>query len=154
MIDGFEPAGDRIRELNWVVAYATVIGIFSILIDLGLLTDGELVAFSRAAIAILGIVGGVTLWRTPGGQTGWLILLAWAVVQIPMIAWDPVGSPTEQFFAYPLGYTETTTVNGIVTEYSQFAVNIVGVILLVALIAWRNPIRRGWRSRPATAARQ
>ena len=137
------------RELNWVVAYAVVIGLLSILVDLGPLVDGELVAYSRAVVALVGMSGAAIVWRTPGGQIGWLALLVWAAVQIPMYAWDPIGTPTEQFFAYPLGYTESTTVNGIVTDFTQIAVNIVGVILFAALILWRDPIRRGWRGRPA-----
>lgn len=140
-------------QMNWVVAYAVGIGILSILIDIGPLLDAEWVAFSRAAVAVLGIAGGVMLWRTPGGNTGWRVLIVWAVIQIPMYAWEPVGSPTEQFFAYPLGYTDSTTVNGFVTEYTQIAINIVGVILLAVLLAWREPIRRGWRGRPAPVRR-
>ncbi len=142
------------KQLNWVATYAVVVRVLSILVDLGPLFDAEWVAYSRAVVALVGIAGGVVLWRTPGGNTGWLVLLGWAAVQIPIYAWEPVGSPTEQFFAFPLGYTESTTVNGFVTEYTQIAVNIVGVVLLAVLLAWREPIRRGWRGRPTTVSQR
>jgi hypothetical protein len=143
----------RTRELTWVVAYAVVVGVLSILIDILFAVDGELVAISRIGVALVGIAGGVILWRTPGGNTGWLILVVWAALQIPMVAWSGIGSPTEQFFAFPLGYTRETTENGVVTDYEQYAVNIVGIALLAVLLKWRDPIRRGWRG-PVTTRRR
>ena len=110
----------RRRELNWIVVYALIVGLLSILLDVASAFDGELVAISRLGVAILGMVGAVILWYTPGGQLGWSIMVVWAAVQVPMIAWSTLGSPTEQFFAFPLGYTSKTTVDGVVTEYQQY----------------------------------
>lgn len=118
-----------------LAGYAVIVGALSILTNLSEVGDGEVPAFCRVGLGVIGIVGGVvaaTRYRL-GPVGGWQVLIAWAALQIPIFTWNVDGSPTTQLWRFPLMVTEKTTVNGRVTELSEFGINLVGVVLLVLI---------------------
>jgi hypothetical protein len=135
----------RRRELVAVALFAGVVGLLSILANVDGLVDGEWVAGARIALGLLGIIGAVLVWVRPGGSLAWMLLAAWGLIQIPVVAWSEVGSPTEQFVRFPLSVTNRTTVNGVVTEYSEYGINLVAVVFVIVLFRWRSAIERGHR---------
>jgi hypothetical protein len=110
--------------------YALVVGAASFALYLPDALDGETPAVVRAALGVLGFSAGVVLWTRPTREVlGWRLALLWALAQIPVIAWSEYGSATLQLIEIPLSFTERTTVNGEVTSYSEFGINIVGIAL-------------------------
>lgn len=111
-------------------AYALVVGAVSLALYLPDALGGEVSAAIRAILGLLGLAAGVVLWTQPAREVlGWRLALLWALAQIPVIAWDEYGSATLQLLEVPLSVTERTTVNGEVTSYSEYGVNIVGIVL-------------------------
>lgn len=129
-----EQFATRRRALIVLVIYAVVVGGVTFLVNAGAAAGGEAQAMSRAIIGLVGIAGGIFAWTLRSGPvSGWHILMAWALVQIPVVAWSPAGSPTLQIIALPLGMTSSVEVNGELTSYSQIGINLVGVALAIAI---------------------
>ena len=110
-------AARRGREALILAAIAALLGALSVAANLGDALGGSGPALGRAALGVLGVVAGVWLWRQP--RRGWWLALAWALLQIPVYAWTPDGSPTLQVVSFPLAATSQVTENGRVTAYSQ-----------------------------------
>jgi hypothetical protein len=144
------------RGLAILAAYAVVASAISIVMYLGDAIDGEAPAICRVIIAIWGLGAGILLWTGRRvGISGWQAVMAWAVIQIPYIAWNTEGSATTQLFDVPVTFSNTTTVNGEVTSFSEYGINLVGV----ALAIWASRVRTRWErqvepaAHPGTAAR-
>ena len=94
-----------------------------------------------AAVGALGMAAAILLVKRP--PLGWRLAMAWAVIQIPVYAWSPEGSPTAQALTFHLGMTDSRHVNGQLVSYSQTGINLVGVILAAWLYAWRDRFDAG-----------
>jgi hypothetical protein len=140
------------RSLALLAAYAVVIGAISVVMNVGGALDGEVPAICRMVLGLWGVLAGVMLWTGQRvGIDGWRAVMIWAVIQIPLYAWNTHGSPFVQVLEFPLAATSQTTVNGEVTFDSQVGINLVGV----ALAAWAATKRERWSlrgPRVATAA--
>jgi hypothetical protein len=133
-----EGSSQRSSRLMMVACYAALVGAASFALNVTGGLGGEVPALGRALIGLVGVAGGALLWSRP--RIGWLVVLAWAVVQIPFIAWNTEGSVTTQLIDFPLSVSSSTTVNGVVTSFSEYGINLVGVVL--AVVAYR--MRESW----------
>ncbi len=137
------------RGLALLAIYAIVVGALSVVFNLDEALAGEVPGILRVILGIWGLIGGILLWTGRRvGIDGWQMVMVWAVLQIPIIAWSTEGSPTTQLLEVPLSVTERTTVNGEVTSFSEFGVNLVGV----ALTIWASRMRDRWTRRGRQAA--
>jgi hypothetical protein len=140
------------KSLALLAAYAGVVGALSVVTNLGGVIEGEVPAICRVALGLFGVVAGAMLWTgTRIGVDGWRAVMIWAVIQIPLYAWNADGSPFVQMIEVPMAMSSETSVNGETTSYSQVGINLVGV----ALAAWAASRRERWTlrgPRVATAA--
>lgn len=130
------------RERALLAVYAFLIGAASVAVYAGDAADGHWAAIGRVALGLWGAAAGLLLWS---GRGGGLPVLIWAVLQIPIVAWDSNGSPTTQLLQFPISASTRTTINGRVTDASEIGVNLVGI----ALAVWASRLRgaagvRGW----------
>lgn len=146
-MDWVRTQADRWRPGVLLGGYATIVGALSFVVDAGPAMAGDGPAVGRALLGLVGVVGGLLLWAARPAGLGWWVCLAWAVIQIPYVASNPEGSPTAQFIRLPLTMASQTTVNGVVTAYSEIGINLVGVVLAIVLAR-----RRAALQRPAPAA--
>jgi hypothetical protein len=113
-----------------VAAYVLVVGSASATTYLPDALGGEPAAQVRVALGLLGTVAGLILWTQPAREVlGWRLAMLWALGQIPVFAWNEYGSATLQLLHIPIAFSERMTLNGEVTSYSQFGVNVLGVVL-------------------------
>ncbi len=126
----------RPRQILYVAGYAAIVGAVSIVLAVLGIADGETPAIGRALLGLIGVAGAYLLWTRP--RLGWTVLLAWAALQIPYFAWNTDGSPHAQAIYFPLSASSSTTVNGEITSYSEYGINLVGVILTVVVSKWRK----------------
>jgi hypothetical protein len=133
-MEWWETQTDRLgRTGALLAAYCAIVGVVSAVVYIGPAIDGEVPAMARVLIGLLGLAGGILLWTRQPAGLGWILSMAWAVIQIPFYAWNTEGSPTEQIIALPLSLTSKTTVNGEVTSFSEIGINVVGIVLAVLL---------------------
>jgi hypothetical protein len=133
-----EQIATRRRALIILSLYAIVVGGATFFVDIGAALAGEIPAATRALVGIVGVVGGVFAWTFRQSPiSGWHILMAWALVQIPVFAWSIEGSLTTQLITFPASVTSTTEVNGVVTSHSEVGVNLVGIALAIAVSRYR-----------------
>ena len=111
-------------------------GAASTIAYVGPAVGGNVPDLCRALLGVLRLAAALVLWLEP--RTGWLLAQVWAVIQIPVVAWNTDGSPTLQILSLPLAATSQTSVNGQITSYSQIGINLVGVILAIWLNAHRS----------------
>ena len=90
----------------------------------------------QGLLGILGLASAALLILRP--RQGWVLAMAWALIQIPFYAWTPDGSPTAQVLSLPITMSESSKVNGVLTSYSAIGINLVGVIFAAWLRAWRS----------------
>jgi hypothetical protein len=129
------------RSLALLATWAIVGGALSIALDLENIADGEAPAIVRAALGLVGIAAGLLTWtlrRT--GVDGWQALMAWSVLQVPFVAWSVDGNAFRQVVDVLLGFTSSTTVNGVVTSMEEYGINGVGVLLAI----WTRATRDRW----------
>lgn len=108
--------------------YALAIGGLSVAINAADAIDGSVPALGRAALGLFGFVAGVLLWaRRDLEAIGWRLALLWALLQIPVFAWDVDGSVTTQVIRFPLMASSESTVNGRVTSASEVGVNLLAI---------------------------
>jgi hypothetical protein len=132
------------RSLALLAAWAIVAGALSIALDLGNIAEGEAVAIVRAALGVLGIAAGLMIWTLRrAGIDGWQALMAWSVLQIPFIAWSVDGNAFRQVIDFMLGFSSSTTVNGVVTSMEEYGINGVGILLVI----WTRTTRERWERR-------
>lgn len=132
------------RSLAILAAYALVAGAASVVMNLGDLAEGEVVAIVRGALGLVGIVAGLLVW-TLRSPFGWQLLAAWALAQVPFIAWSVDGNVTQQMWDILLGFSTSTTVNGEITSSEKYGLNGVGIILAI----WAFRTRERWDRRIA-----
>ncbi|MEX1158449.1 MAG: hypothetical protein WEC79_05915, partial [Thermomicrobiales bacterium] len=121
----------RSTRIMFVAGYAALVGAASFALNIGDGFGGEAPAMGRALIGLVGVAGGALLWSRP--RLGWNIVLLWAMLQIPFIAWNTDGSVTSQILDFPLSVSSSSSVNGVVTSFSEYGVNLIGVALAIAV---------------------
>lgn len=132
---------ERSSRLMIVAGYAAVVGAASFALNVTDGFGGEVPALGRALIGLVGVAAGALLWSRP--RLGWLAVLVWSALQIPFIAWNTDGSVTTQLIDFPFSVSSSSTVNGVVTMYSEYGINLIGVVL--AIVVFR--MRASWMSR-------
>jgi hypothetical protein len=141
------------RGLALVSGYAVVAGVLSIVLSISAMADGEAYGFTRAAIGLVGIAAGLlVLSGKEFGIDGWKALAVWAALQVPVYADTEGGNLFRQLFDLPAAFSTKTTVNGVVTEYSQIGFNLVGVALLIAVFRLRERWNLSQRARAKAVA--
>jgi len=129
------------RAMALLAAYAIVVGALSVAINVTDALDGQAQAICRLVLGLWGLGAGIMLWSGRSlGINGWQAVMVWSVLQIFYVAWDKNGSPTTQLFDIPLSFTSETTVNGEVTSFREYGINLVGV----ALTIWASAVRSRW----------
>lgn len=123
-----------------VAAFVGVVGASSAVIYGPDAASGSVVEIGRVLVGLLGVVAAVTLRMQPGN--GWLLAMAWALIQIPVYAWSPEGSPNLQMLSLPLTMTNSTRVNGVMTAYSSVGVNLAGIGFALLLRALKSTLVR------------
>lgn len=126
---------DRHKTVVYTAAYAGLVGAASVAFYAGDAFAGDVPGITRVLIGLLGIGAAALLWTRP--RQGWLLALVWAVVQIPFVAWNVDGNALGQIVSFPLTVSSSTTVNGEITSFSEYGLNIVGIILVVVINRWR-----------------
>ncbi len=146
------------RSLALLATWAIVGGAMSIALDLGNVAEGQAVAMIRAGIGVVGIAAGLLIWTLRrAGLDGWQALLVWSLAQLPFVAWSVDGNAFRQVIDMLLGFSASTTVNGVVTSMEEYGIN--GVVLI--LVIWTRTTRERWQRKiepeigqPAAAAGQ
>ena len=128
------------RKAMLLVGAILVVGGLTVATDATPALAGAIPAIGRLAVALLGVLGGTLLVTQP--RRGWYLALAWALVQVPFIAWTPDGSPTAQVLQMPVAMTNAVRVNGQLVSYSALGVNVVGVLFAAWLGRWRSAFDR------------
>lgn len=104
----------------------------------------------RPAFSLLGIAGAVLLLT---GKGAWRLLLPiWCLLQCWVIATDPSGLWFAQGLMLGVTESRSTSMNGVLVEYSAQGFNLAGLLLLgivivLAVLRAHPPIRR-----PTTAS--
>ncbi|HUG17060.1 MAG TPA: hypothetical protein VMM78_18780 [Thermomicrobiales bacterium] len=127
---------ERSRTLLFVMAYAGIVGALSVALNAADAAGGEIPAIGRLLLGLVGVVAAALLWTRP--RLGWLVALIWAAIQIPYIAWSVEGSPVSQVLYFPISASSQTTVNGEITSFSEFGVNLIGIVLTFLINRWRS----------------
>lgn len=117
-------------------------GAYTIFVDRAALQAMQSMALGRAAVSLLGIVAGIALIAGPSmaAGLGWVLALAWAIVQIPIFIQSVDGAPNLTVANIPLALTASSSVNGQLTQYSSFGVNLLALGLAVWLSKRRAQI--------------
>jgi hypothetical protein len=132
------------RSLALLATWAIVGGALSIALDLGNIAEGQAPAMVRAALGVVGIAAGLMTWTLRrAGIDGWQALMAWSALQVPFVAWSVDGNAFRQVIDVLLGFSASTTVNGVVTSMEEYGINAVGVVLAI----WARSTRERWERR-------
>lgn len=135
-VQASQTSDSRSTRLMILAAYAALVGAASFVLNAGDAFGGEVPALGRMILGAVGIAGGALLWTRP--RMGFDVVLAWAVLQIPFIAWTTDGSATTQLIDFPLSVSSSTTVNGVVTSFSEYGINLIGVALAIIVSRMRG----------------
>src|SRR5262245_51007127 len=122
------------RAALMLVGVIALIGAASVVNDLPGALAGEDVAIGRVTLGALGIAAALALRLQLG--IAWRLAAAWAAMQIPVIEWSLAGSPTTQVISMSLKVASNITM-GQHVDHMALGINLVGVIFLVWLAAWR-----------------
>lgn len=118
------------RAAMLAAAYPLVVGGASVAVNATDAIDGSLPALGRAVLGLIGVAAGIVLWTRKDQEVfGWRLALVWALIQIPIVAWDKDGSITTQLIRFPLMASSETRVNGVVTSSSELGINLVAIFL-------------------------
>ena len=130
----------RPRHIVYAAGYAAIVGALSVVLAILGIADGETPAIGRALLGVLGVAGAFLLWTRP--RIGWMVLLAWAALQIPYFAWNTDGSPLAQALYLPLSITSESrrsiASDAEIVSYSEYGINLVGVVLTIVFAKWRK----------------
>src|SRR5215203_7135979 len=141
------------RGLALISGYAIVAGVLSIVLSVSAMADSEAYGFTRAAIGLVGIAAGLlVLSGKEIGIDGWRALVLWSTLQVPVYADTEGGNLFRQLFDLPAAFTSSTTINGVVTEYSQLGFNLVGIALLIVVYRLRDRWNISQRARARSLA--
>ena len=148
--------GARINDMGMSAsilgAWVAIASIGAISGNAGAAFDGEAYAIVRIIIGIVGLGAASTFWSGRNyGMDGLRAIMVWSVLQIPVYAQMLNGNFTKQLVDFPLGWETSTTVNGVVTDYSQIGVNLIGIGLFIWARSTRNRLDL-WRRRDAPPA--
>ena len=133
----------RQRDARKALVLAGVIGLVgavSVVSNVPEALGGSVAAGGRVLVGALGLTAAVLMRLQP--SNGWLLAMAWALVQIPFYAWSPEGSATSQALQLPLTVTSSSSVNGQLTAYSSIGVNLAGAIFAAWLRFWQEKFGR------------
>lgn len=118
---------------------AALLSIGGIVTGLGPLADGETFGFTRVGLGLLGLAGsGLLMFGKDHGKTGWMVLMAWAVIQCVYYATEPDGNYTRQLIDGLLGVSSEKRVNDEITSYEAMGINIVGAAMAIWTYASRS----------------
>jgi hypothetical protein len=141
---------------------SVVLGVWAVIASAGEIVrsvsaamDGEEFAIVRFALAVLGLAAAGLFWSgRKGARDGMLGILAWGVLQIPFVANQPDGNFTRQLVDMFAGVSSSLTVNGVITDYSQTGVNLMGVAIAIGANVARKrlPARDPWTRQPLLAS--
>jgi hypothetical protein len=131
---------ERPRTLLIAAGYAGLVGAASVALGIVGALDGETPAIGQALLGLVGVAASALLLTNP--RQGWLLALVWAAVQIPYIAWNVDGSPLVQLLSFPLSSSSETRVNGEITSFSEYGINLIGVALTIVAHRWRGEFER------------
>lgn len=112
-----------------------LIGAMSAVGSVGGAANGEVAVIGQGLVGLVGVAAAILMIVRP--RQGWLLAMAWALIQIPFYAWTPDGSLTAQVIQLPITMTQSSKVNGELTSYSSIGINLAGAIFAVWLRAWR-----------------
>lgn len=145
----------RIRSLNqqllMLVVLTAVLSIGGILTSIGVATDGETFGYTRIALGLLGVIGVIVmLLGNDNGKMGLMVIIAWAAIQTIYYADAPNGNFTRQVIDGLMGRSSSTTINGEVTEFSAFGINLIGLVMLILAYTSRNRLPK-WQPSGMTA---
>lgn len=138
---------DMGRSASLLGVWVVVASAGAIILDAGNMADGETYAVSRVVIGILGLAAAAAFWSGRNyGRDGLRAIMVWGVLQVPAYAQVANGNFTRQLIDFPLGAESSTTVNGVVTDYSQIGVNLIGIAVIIWARSCRNRLDL-WRRR-------
>jgi hypothetical protein len=139
-VDHLQPARNTGRRMIGVTAGAIMLtAALTVFTSMPDFAGDPVPALGRVLLGLGGIVASVALWTGRRlGLSAWQACRIWALLQIPFVAWTQTGgSPTEQFLVIPVTVTEMRTVNGEVTSFVAYGVNLAGIAF-----AWWLSARR------------
>jgi hypothetical protein len=105
-----------------------------LLMYLPLAIQGSGLLAARASVGLMGLLAALLLWLRP--RHGWYLATAWALIQIPVVAWGLEGSPTAQSFSFELFFFSSGPTDQ--SGFFKVGVNLVGVIFM-GWLARRRP---------------
>ena len=116
--------------------------------------SGEGYAITRVLLGLVGLIAASLFWSGRNfGNDGLRAIMIWGILQIPAYAQVVDGNFTKQLIDFPMGMESSTTVNGVITEYSQIGINLIGILIVLMARSCRSHLdlwRR--RSEPALAS--
>ena len=113
-------------------AWTLIASVGAIVLNASDLLDGEGYAIIRVFIGLLGLAAAFIFWSGRNfGMDGLLAIIIWGIIQIPAFAQIPDGNVTKQLMDFPLGMESSSTVNGVITQYSQIGLNLVGIAIVI-----------------------
>ena len=133
----------RQRDARKALILASVVGLIgavSIISNAPDAMSGSVSAGGRVVVGMLGLAAAVLMRLHPAN--GWLLAMAWALMQIPFYAWSPDGGVTAQALQLPLTITSSTSVNGQLTSYTSMGVNLAGFVFTSWLRFWQDKFDR------------
>jgi hypothetical protein len=149
----------RVDELGTL---PVVLGVWAVIASAGEIVrsasaavDGETYAIVRIALACVGLAAAALFWiGRNGGRDGMLGIMVWGVLQMPFVANQPDGNFTRQLVDMFAGVSTSMTVNGVITDYSQTGINLVGVAIAIGANVARKRLhaRDPWVRQPLPAS--
>lgn len=135
-----------VERINDMGKSAALLGVWTAIASVGAIAmnashamDGDGYAICRLLIGMVGLVAAALFWSGHNfGQTGVLAILAWGALQIPFYATAQDQNYTTQLFDLFAGASSSTTANGVITDFSQVGVNLVGI----AVVIWAGSARK------------
>lgn len=115
-----------------LAALIAAIALATLLFDASAALSGKIPQIGRCAVALFGLIAAAMLASDAafGGIDGRRLALAWAVVQLPHIAWTLDGSPNVQALVLPFGVTFSNKVNETLTSYGNYGLNLPPILLI------------------------
>lgn len=131
------------KQLLALAVLTAILSVGGIVGGIGPASDSEVFGYTRIALGVTGLVGAALLMAgRQYGRTGFVVILVWATAQSLYYADAPDGNYTRQLVDGLIGLSNSTTVNGIVTEYNAVGLNLVGLGMLLFAWACRTHVDR------------
>ena len=137
-------AGSRIRNCGRFL---------SIVLSVSAMADGEAYGFTRAAIGLVGIAAGLLVLSGKDlGIDGWRGARTLGRAADAGLRRRKGRELLPAALRHPGRGGSSTTINGVVTEYSQIGINLVGVALLIIVFRLRERWNLSQRARARSLA--